>query len=974
MLPALLAPMLSVLATGTAQPAVAATPTVVSAVPSADTPNATDGAVFAFAQVGSTMVVGGSFTKLAAAGTTSPTFAHPDVAAFSTSDGAISSAFAPTINGEVDALLPGPAANEVYVGGQFTTIDGVSTRVALLNVSTGAIASGWTSPTMNGSVSSLALAHGQLLVGGYFTTVGGASHKGLVSLNATTGAVTSYARLSFTGHHNYGTKCDPSARACADAPVGPRSMSVNPQGTELAVIGNFIKVGSATREQIALINLTASSATLDTGWNSAVYSAPCWLQDFDSYVRNVSFSPDGTFFAVTATGASNLSKVHDINTDGTYAPCDAVIKFNTSQHGADVKPVWQDRTGNDTLVGLAVTNSAIYVGGHQRWMNNYQGHDSPHEGAVPRPGLGAVDVVNGMPLAWNPGRNPRGIGAYALYPTSDGLWVGSDTNYIGNQKYLREKMAFFPYAGGYSPPSAAGTPTLPGRLYAAGATAATAAQPDRLTLTHVTSSSSSDPTDVPSPVSWSKARGAFYLDGDVYYGRGGWLFRRSFDGSTFGPAVKLDPYDDPTWATIQTGSGQTYRGVPSGLKGELPGVTSLFFTNGRLYYTRSGDQHLYYRYFEPDDGAVGAEELTAPGTHSWSNVAGAVLAGKTLFFGNRTTGQLDAIKWTGSQSRGSAVVVSPSRGWASRGMFMLPAAGSGTVPTAKLSRSCNSATATCTFTATPWTDPDGGPTTYSWSFGDGVAKSGSRATVTHRYTKRGTFNVSLDVSDAGGGAAADSARVSITAPIKTIGEVSAASTKGTHRKVPVRIPKHLSAGDELVMVTTSKSGGGTPKTRSGWHTAGSVSVGGLRSSVFTRRVTSARVSGGRTTIKFRRPGPSEIVVSAYSGVSSRPVAQILKRTATAGSAHPTPALKNLSVGQWAVWVWSQRSKSPGHWSPARGSKWRVGSQTAGRPSVAALIADSARSVSGSRAGRTAKNTVAATGAVTWSIVLTPQVG
>ena len=40
-----------------------------------------------------------------------------------------------------------------------------------------------------------------------------------------------------------------------------------------------------------------------------------------------------------------------------------------------------------------------------------------------------------MPLAWNPGRNPRGAGAYALLATPQGLYVGSDTNYIGNYQY-----------------------------------------------------------------------------------------------------------------------------------------------------------------------------------------------------------------------------------------------------------------------------------------------------------------------------------------------------------------------------------------------------------------------------------------------------------------------------------------------------------------------------------------------------------
>ncbi len=98
--------------------------------------------------------------------------------------------------------------------------------------------------------------------------------------------------------------------------------------------------------------------------------------------------------------------------------------------------------------GVAITDTAVYVGGHQRWNNNPYGRDYAGPGAVPRPGLVALDPVSGRPLQWNPGRNPPGKAVYALLATSEGLWVGSNTDYIGNFKYMRQKIAFFPYAGG----------------------------------------------------------------------------------------------------------------------------------------------------------------------------------------------------------------------------------------------------------------------------------------------------------------------------------------------------------------------------------------------------------------------------------------------------------------------------------------------------------------------------------------------
>ncbi|MFN8111153.1 MAG: PQQ-dependent sugar dehydrogenase [Thermoleophilia bacterium] len=65
--------------------------------------------------------------------------------------------------------------------------------------------------------------------------------------------------------------------------------------------------------------------------------------------------------------------------------------------------------------------------------------------------------------------------------------------------------------------------------------------------------------------------------------------------------------------------------------------------------------------------------------------------------------------------------------------------------------------ATVTFRSTS-TDPDGDPITATWNFGDGSAPA-TGATVTHRYTRRGSFNAVLTASDAKG--MADTATVPV---------------------------------------------------------------------------------------------------------------------------------------------------------------------------------------------------------------------
>ena len=417
---------------------------MVSAVPSAVPPTITGGSVQSIAQVGSQMIVAGPITAVGGV-------ARDQVAAFDTTTGAVTPGFAPAFNGLVQTVLPGPTPGTVYVGGKFTTVNGAkASRVALLDTTTGALVKTFVAPAINGLVNDLYRVGDRLYVAGVFTTVGGVRHAGLASLQASTGKLDPFMGVNLTLRHNDGIA------GTSVGPVGASALDVSPDGRTMVVIGNFKLADGMDRQQAVMIDVSGATASVRADWHTRRYEPLCFNWAYDTYVRGVSFSPDGSYFVIAATGGANNGSL-----------CDSIARWETSTTGADVQPTWVNFSGGDTLWATTVTQNAIYVGGHQRWLNNSEGNDFAATGAVPRAGLAALDPLSGRPLAWNPGRNPRGVAVYSLLATSQGLWVGSNTDWIGNRKYKRPKLAFFPYTGGATL-AATTTPTLPGSLFLGG--------------------------------------------------------------------------------------------------------------------------------------------------------------------------------------------------------------------------------------------------------------------------------------------------------------------------------------------------------------------------------------------------------------------------------------------------------------------------------------------------------------------------
>jgi hypothetical protein len=632
--------------------------TLVAAAPSTLTPNISDGDVDAIYDAGTTVLVGGTFTAVRNRGYDTD-IPRRYLLSFDKATGVVESGFSPAVNGEITTIVAGPTAGTAYIAGTFSTVNGVTRKkLALINTSTGALVTSFVTPAFNGKIMDLVRVGSRLLVGGVFTNLGSANPRGgLASLNATTGTLDSYLTVKLTGHHNW-----TSTNGAAYAPVGVENMAVSPDGTQLVVIGNFRYANGVLHDQAVKLTLGATSATV-AAWSTDRYTPRCAYRSFDSYVRDVAFSPDGTYFVIAATGAPNT---------GTL--CDAAARWSATATGTALQPTWIAYTGGDTLLSVAVSEKAVYVGGHMRWMNNSLGRDSAAAGAMARPSLAALDPVSGVPMAWNPGRHPRGVGVGRLYLTPAGLWIGHDQNWIGNFQYQRQKIAFLPLAGGAAP-HATTTRTLPGTVYLAGGVLGQPA--DGMVRRSYDGAGAVGATAAvanPDGTPWSAVRGSFWVGGTLFYGYNGALYRRGFDGTTFGPANLVDPYHDSNWDDVQTGSGtdQTYRGVPTNFYAEIANTTGMMYANGRIYYTLSGQSGLFWRWFSPDSGAVGPDKFTVSGATMFGSAGGLFVSGSYLYLTNRSTGTLSRVSWNNGAPSGTPAAVGSTVDWRGRAVFVAP--------------------------------------------------------------------------------------------------------------------------------------------------------------------------------------------------------------------------------------------------------------------------------------------------------------
>ena len=713
---------------------------VSSTSPANWTPHVLDGEVETIAEVGNTMVIGGNFSQIATAADRNTAIDRPYLFSFQKGSGQINTNFSPDVNGEITALLPTGDGQTVWIAGGFNTLNGETVRnLAKVDLATGQRVTQFDPPALNGRVHDLQLRNGKLYLTGRFTMAGDETRTLLAAVDPTTGALDPEVRADF-------------AEPRRDSHLTINSSDVSPDGTRMVVTGNFTTVNGQGRYQIALLDLTTSPVSV-ADWQTGLYGDGC-SNAFKTYMRDVDFSPDGTSFAVVTTGAYNTTFL-----------CDTAAAWDATATGTNLQPEWVNYSGGDTLTAVAWTDTAIYIGGHQRWANNPYARDRVGAGAVPREGLAALDPRSGATLTWNPGRT-RGVAVYSLVATDAGLWIGSDTERIAGFQY-RGRLAFMPTDSSTTMPNEF-TGTLPGQVVSLGLMQGFFGSVlDRTTTRTFTGTEvTGTPVTAEGTEDWSSLRGSFMIDGKLYTGWSDSTFRvQDYDGTTFGPQstipLALVPGDSLSLNRFATE--------------DLSSITGMFYdaATGRLYFTKSGSNSLHYRSFSPESRIVGGQRISSTSGAAgvdWSSVQTMFMVGGRLYTSS-TSGNLISRDWdpsTGLPVAGTATTVSgpgtDGQTWWARDAFVLAAEGvlpPNALPVAEFSSSCTGAT--CQLDASASSDADGTIESYVWNFGDGTSP-GAGVLANHTYAVSGTYTVSLTVTDDRGDTATFSQDVTVTVP------------------------------------------------------------------------------------------------------------------------------------------------------------------------------------------------------------------
>ena len=474
---------------------------------------------------------------------------------------------------------------------------------------------------------------------------------------------------------------------------------------------------------------------------------------------------------------------------------------------------------------------------------------------------------------------------------------------------------------------------------------------------------------------FSQATGAFMADGNLYTAwSDGHLYKRTFDGTSFGPAQDINLNGLTNFAS------------------EMRSMTGLFYTNGRIYYTLAGQSSLFMRYFTVEDGVVGAglKELS-PFTVSgnladvdWRQVRGMTFVGGKLYYADRSTGNLYRVDWNagpsgtdGSPVSGTRTLVSgpgtsDATRWAQKALFAL-AGKPNQLPTARAQvTSCTNLA--CNFDGTQSSDPEGPIASYSWDFGDGGTSTAAKPS--HTFATAGQKTVTLSVTDGDGAPDMDTVTFNVSAAQANVSFVgSTADTQpGSTKAHSAKVPTGVQAGDTLLAYFTDNAPNVVVTPPTGWTQVGTTSTSGMLTRIWSKTAAAGDVNGTVSLSTSATAVKGLLAVTAYHGAAPVTTGDVgIVNETTSRAAHTTPSTTISGTGTWVASMWADKTAATSSWTTPAGQTSRqlqVAETGAGHPTM--FLTDTNGSVpTGARSGVTATANSSSAQATMATVVVRP---
>jgi hypothetical protein len=326
----------------------------------------------------------------------------------------------PNVKGEVNTIaFNGNHCETAYLGGDFTKIGKhkVANLAEVRTNHTGRVVKAFKARP-DRAVATLMVWKHHLFTGGFFVTMNGSTkHQYFASLRPKTGRDDGYLSLHISGKYLYKS---PRGHEVVDNPTRIFKMQLNHRGTRLLVEGDFTRIGHKRRQQIAMLTLGRNHARTSR-WYPTEFNRKCAAnQPF--YAQAAAWSAnDRQVFVATTGGGPNRGK-GSLASQPRSGLCDAAAAFPVKQRR--VRHQWINYTGCDSLFAVAADRSTVYIGGHERWVNDRLGCNVKAGKAQDAQGMAGLSPRHGR-LTYNPTRS-RGFGADDILIRPRGLWVASD--------------------------------------------------------------------------------------------------------------------------------------------------------------------------------------------------------------------------------------------------------------------------------------------------------------------------------------------------------------------------------------------------------------------------------------------------------------------------------------------------------------------------------------------------------------------